>query len=50
MLGDWLIGLIIGGFLFLYFVVKVARAVDDDGQIGKTTGEGIASCIERLFK
>ena len=50
MAGEWLIGLVVGVFLFVTFVVKVVAAVDDDGEIKKTAGDGIASCIERLFK
>jgi hypothetical protein len=48
--GDWLIGLLVGVFLFVTFVVKIVAAVDDDDEIKKTAGDGFASCIERLFK
>jgi hypothetical protein len=49
-MGEFLVSLMIGGCLLMYFVKKVVVAVDDDGEIKKTTCEGFASCIERLFK
>jgi hypothetical protein len=50
MSGNWLIDLMIGGGILVYFVVKVVGTVDGDGEIGKTTSEGIIACISRLFK
>lgn len=49
-MGDFLINLLIGGCILMYFVVKVARVVDDGGEIKKTANEGFAACIKRLFK
>jgi|GEM_PF-4708899 len=50
MSGNWLIDLMIGGGIFVYFWVKVVGAVDGDGEIKKTTSEGIIACIKRLLK
>lgn len=50
MTGNWLVDLMIGGGILVYFVVKVVGAVDGDGEIKKTTSEGIIACINRLFK
>ncbi len=50
MSGNWFIDLMIGGGLLMYFVVKVVGAVDSDGEIKKTTSEGIIACINRLFR
>jgi len=50
MLGDLLINLMIGCLILLYFLAKIVRTVDDDGEMGKTTSKGVASLIERLFK
>jgi hypothetical protein len=49
-MGDFLFNLVIGGCILVYFVVKVARVVDDGGEIKTTAKEGFAACIKRLFK
>jgi hypothetical protein len=49
-MGDFLINLLIGGCILMYFVGKVVRVVDDGGEIKKTANDGFAACIKRLFK
>jgi hypothetical protein len=47
---DFLLNLIIGGGLLMFFLVKVVGAVDHGGEIKKTATEGFVTCITRLFK
>ena len=50
MSGNWLLDLMIGGGILVYFWIKVFSVVDSGGEIKKTTSEGIIACINRLFK
>jgi hypothetical protein len=49
-MGDFLISLLIGGCILVFFVTKVVAAVDGEGEIKKTASEGFAECFKRLFK
>lgn len=49
-MGDFLISLLIGGCVLVYFATKVVAAVDGDGEIKKTASDGFAECFKKLFK
>jgi hypothetical protein len=49
-MGELFINLLIGGFLFAFFVKKVVAAVDGDGEIKKAWSAGFAECFNRMFK
>jgi hypothetical protein len=49
-MGDFLISLLIGGCILVFFVTKVVAAVDGDGEIKKTWSDGFAECFKKLFK
>jgi hypothetical protein len=49
-MGDFLISLLLGGCILVFFVTKVVAAVDGDGEIKKTASDGFAECFKKLFK
>ena len=49
-MGEFIVGILLAMWVLFYLAFKMIGIVDDDGQIKKTSNEGIASWIEKKLK